>query len=196
MELNVWEVIDAAATKPLGFMKFTPGPGLGGHCIPVDPFYLTWKAREFDLTTRFIELAGEVNTQMPRHVHDLVIRALNRQRKALNGAQVLLLGVAYKPDVDDYRESPVFKIMELLAADGATLVTVDPHVAAFEDHHGHSYQTVPLSDDLLDRADCVVIITDHSAFDYERIVGRSRAVVDTRNATRHVDAGREKIVLL
>jgi UDP-N-acetyl-D-glucosamine dehydrogenase len=196
MDLNVWEVIDAAATKPFGFMKFTPGPGLGGHCIPVDPFYLTWKAREFDLTTRFIELAGEVNTQMPRHVHALVIRALNRQRKALNGAHVLLLGVAYKPDVDDYRESPVFKIMELLAADGATVMTVDPHVDAFEDHHGRSYQTVPLSDDLLDRADCVVIITDHSAFDYERIVARSRAVVDTRNATRAVSTGREKIVLL
>jgi UDP-N-acetyl-D-glucosamine dehydrogenase len=196
MELNVWEVIGAAATKPFGFMKFTPGPGLGGHCIPVDPFYLTWKAREFDLTTRFIELAGEVNTQMPRHVHDLVIRALNQQRKALNGAQVLLLGVAYKPDVDDYRESPVFKIMELLAGDGATIVTVDPHVSAFEDHHGRSYQTAPLSDDLLDRADCAVIITDHSAFDYARIVAHSRAVVDTRNATKDVSEGREKIVLL
>ena len=196
MRLNVWEVIDAAATKPFGFMKFTPGPGLGGHCIPVDPFYLTWKAREFDLTTRFIELAGEVNTQMPHHVHNLVVRALNRQRKALNGAQVLLLGVAYKPDVDDYREAPVFKIMELLTADGATVVTVDPHVAAFVDHHGRRYQTVPLSDDLLDRADCVVIITDHSAFDYERIVARAQAVVDTRNATRGVSAGREKIVLL
>jgi UDP-N-acetyl-D-glucosamine dehydrogenase len=196
MELNVWEVIDAAATKPFGFMKFTPGPGLGGHCIPVDPFYLTWKAREFDLTTRFIELAGEVNTQMPRHVRDLVIRALNQQRKALNGAHVLLLGVAYKPDVDDYRESPVFKIMELLAADGATVITVDPHVAAFEDHHGRSYQTVPLSDDLLDRADCVVVITDHSDFDYGQIVARAQVVVDTRNATRGVRAGREKIVLL
>jgi UDP-N-acetyl-D-glucosamine dehydrogenase len=196
MQLNVWEVIDAAATKPFGFMKFTPGPGLGGHCIPVDPFYLTWKAREFDLTTRFIELAGEVNTQMPRHVHNLVTRALNRQRKALNGAQVLLLGVAYKPDVDDYREAPVFKIMELLAADGATVVTVDPHVASFEDHHGQRYQTVPLSDDLLADADCVVIITDHTAFDYEQIVARSQAVVDTRNATRNVDKGREKIVLL
>jgi UDP-N-acetyl-D-glucosamine dehydrogenase len=196
MDLNVWEVIDAAATKPFGFMKFTPGPGLGGHCIPVDPFYLTWKAREFDLTTRFIELAGEVNTQMPRHVHDLVIRALNRQRKALNGSQVLLLGVAYKPDVDDYRESPVFKIMELLASDGATVITVDPHVASFEDHHGRSYQTVPLSDELLDRSDCAVIVTDHSAFDYARIVARSRAVVDTRNATKGVGEGREKIVLL
>src|SRR5690242_8933319 len=149
MHLDVWEVIDAAATKPYGFMRFTPGPGLGGHCIPVDPFYLTWKAREFDLTTRFIELAGEVNTQMPRHVHDLVIRALNRQRKALNGATVLLLGVAYKPDVNDYRESPVFKVMELLAADGAAVVTVDPHVGRFEDHHGHAYYTTPLTDELL-----------------------------------------------
>src|SRR5262245_20623838 len=186
MGLNVWEVIDAAATKPFGFMKFTPGPGLGGHCIPVDPFYLTWKAREFDLTTRFIELAGEVNTQMPRHVHDLVARALNRQRKALNGANVVLLGVAYKPDVDDYRESPVFKVMELLAADGATIVTVDPHIAEFEDHHGHRYRTAPLTDELLAIADCVAIITHHSAFDYEHIVAHARAVVDTRNATRAV----------
>ncbi|HEU5100975.1 MAG TPA: nucleotide sugar dehydrogenase [Roseiflexaceae bacterium] len=196
MGLNVWEVIDAAATKPFGFMRFTPGPGLGGHCIPVDPFYLTWKAREFDLTTRFIELAGEVNTQMPRHVHDLVMRSLNRQRKALNGANVVLLGVAYKPDVDDYRESPVFKVMELLAADGATVVTVDPHIGTFEDHHGRIYHTTPLSDDLLEQADCVVIITDHHTFDYARIVARARAVVDTRNATRVVAEGREKIVLL
>ena len=196
MGLNVWEVVDAAATKPFGFMKFTPGPGLGGHCIPVDPFYLTWKAREFDLTTRFIELAGEVNTQMPRHVHDLVARALNRQRKAINGARVALLGVAYKPDVDDYRESPVFKVMELLQADGAEVVTVDPHVEQFEDHHGRSYSTTPLSDELLERADCVVIITDHSAFDYERIVARAQAVVDTRNATRHVRDGRANVLLL
>src|SRR5262252_4172149 len=131
MNMDIWEIIDAAATKPFGYMPFYPGPGLGGHCIPVDPFYLTWKAREFDLTTRFIELAGEVNTQMPRHVHDLVARALNRRRKALNGATIVLLGVAYKPDVDDYRESPVFKVMELLAADGAAIVTVDPHVRTF-----------------------------------------------------------------
>ena len=196
MGLNVWEVVDAAATKPFGFMKFTPGPGLGGHCIPVDPFYLTWKAREFDLTTRFIELAGEVNTQMPRHVHDLVARALNSRRKAINGSKVLLLGVAYKPDVDDYRESPVFKVMELLLADGAEVLTVDPHVERFEDHHGHSYQTTPLSDQLLAQADCVVIITDHRAFDYEQIVARAPLVVDTRNATRNVQAGREKITLL
>ncbi len=196
MGLNVWEVVDAAATKPFGFMKFTPGPGLGGHCIPVDPFYLTWKAREFDLTTRFIELAGEINTQMPRHVHDLVARALNGQRKAINGSKVLLLGVAYKPDVNDYRESPVFKVIELLQGDGAEITTVDPHVAQFEDHHGRQFSTTPLSDALLDEADCVVIITDHSAFDYARIVERARVVVDTRNATRSVQNGREKIVLL
>jgi UDP-N-acetyl-D-glucosamine dehydrogenase len=196
MGLNVWEVVDAAATKPFGFMKFTPGPGLGGHCIPVDPFYLTWKAREFDLTTRFIELAGEINTQMPRHVHDLVGRALNRQRKAINGARIVLLGVAYKNDTDDYRESPVFKVMELLAADGAEVLTVDPHIAEFEDHHGNRYRTTPLTDELLASADCVAIITHHSAFDYAQIVAHARAVVDTRNATGAVQEGREKIVLL
>lgn len=196
MGLNVWEVIDAAATKPFGFMKFTPGPGLGGHCIPVDPFYLTWKAREFDLTTRFIELAGEINSQMPRHVHDLVARALNRQRKALNGSLVLVLGVAYKKDVDDYRESPVFKVMELLEADGVQCVPIDPHITTFEDHHGRSYTTTPLSDELLQRADCAVIITDHSIFDYQRIVAHSDIVVDTRNATQEVQEGREKIILL
>ncbi|MFP4437860.1 MAG: nucleotide sugar dehydrogenase [Chloroflexaceae bacterium] len=196
MELNVWEVIAAAATKPFGFMPFTPGPGLGGHCIPIDPFYLTWKAREFDMTTRFIELAGEINTQMPRHVHDLVVRALNRQRKALNGSTVLLLGVAYKKDVDDYRESPVFKVLELLTADGGEIVLCDPHIETFETHAGAVYHTVPLTEDLLRSADCAVIITDHSAFDYDQIVACAPAVVDTRNATRHVTQGREKIVLL
>ena len=196
MGLNVWEVIDAAATKPYGFMKFTPGPGWGGHCIPVDPFYLTWKAREYDLTTRFIELAGEINTQMSRHVHALVTRSLNRQRKALNGARVLLLGVAYKPDVNDYRESPVFKVIELLEADGAEVTCCDPHVGEFSAHSGLARHTVALSDALLEDADCAVIITNHSAFDYERIVARAQAVVDTRNATRHVREGREKITLL
>jgi len=196
MELNVWEVIAAAATKPFGFMPFTPGPGLGGHCIPIDPFYLTWKAREFDMTTRFIELAGEINTQMPRHVHDLVVRALNRQRKALNGATVLLLGVAYKKDVDDYRESPVFKVLELLTADGGEIVLCDPHIETFETHAGAVYHTVPLTEDLLRSADCAVIITDHSAFDYDQIVACAPAVVDTRNATRHVTQERENIVLL
>jgi UDP-N-acetyl-D-glucosamine dehydrogenase len=196
MNLNVWEVVEAAATKPYGFMKFTPGPGLGGHCIPIDPFYLTWKAREYDLTTRFIELAGEINTQMPRHVHDLVVRALNGQRKALNGSTVVLLGVAYKPDVDDYRESPAFKVMDLLAADGATVVCCDPHVEHFETHDGQRYTTTPLSDELLESADCTVIITNHSAYNYVNIVNRSAAIVDTRNATAKVEHGREKIILL
>ncbi len=188
MGLNVWEVIDAAATKPYGFMRFTPGPGLGGHCIPIDPFYLTWKARAYDLTTRFIELAGEINTQMPRHVYDLVVRVLNRQRKALNGATVLILGVAYKPDVDDYRESPAIKVMNLLAAEGAVVVACDPHVPRFQAHDGSVYETVPLSDELLTSCDCAVIITNHSAFPYERIVQLAPAVVDTRNATGQLPA--------
>jgi UDP-N-acetyl-D-glucosamine dehydrogenase len=197
MDLDVWEVVEAAATKPYGFMKFTPGPGLGGHCIPIDPFYLTWKAREYDLATRFIELAGEINTQMPRHVHDLVVRALNRRRKALNGANVLLLGVAYKPDVDDYRESPAFKVLDLLAADGATVIAVDPHVAEFETHDGRKLRTTPLTDELLAGCDCAVIITNHRAFDYQRVVELAPAVVDTRNATREVQGPlRGKIELL
>jgi UDP-N-acetyl-D-glucosamine dehydrogenase len=197
MNLDVWEVIDAAATKPYGFMKFTPGPGLGGHCIPIDPFYLTWKAREYDLTTRFIELAGEINTQMPRHVHDLVVRALNRQRKALNGSTILLLGVAYKPDVDDYRESPALKIMDLLEADGARVIPCDPHVATFAHHDGRTRQTVPLTADLLAACDCAVIVTNHSAFDYTDIVARVPAVVDTRNATRQIAEDlRTKVELL
>lgn len=196
MGVSPWEVIDAAATKPFGFMRFSPGPGWGGHCIPIDPFYLTWKAREYDFSTRFTELAGEINAQMPRHVRELVMRALNRQAKALNGATVLLLGVAYKPDVADYRESPVFKVMDLLAHDGATIITVDPHVAEFVDHDGHAYRTTPLSAELLASADCAVIITNHSAFDYDTIVAQSRAVVDTRNATRDVTEGRERITVL
>ena len=196
MGLSVWEVIDAAATKPFGFMKFTPGPGLGGHCIPIDPFYLTWKAREFDLTTRFIELSGEVNAQMPRHVRELTLRALNRNGRALRGAEVVLLGVAYKKDVADSRESPVFKIMQLLEADGARITTVDPLIDEFQSHDGTLYRTTPFSETLLRQADCVVIVTDHSAFDYAQIVRWARAVVDTRNATRDVTEGREKIVLL
>lgn len=197
MGIDVWEVIEAAATKPYGFMKFTPGPGLGGHCIPIDPFYLTWKARAFDLTTRFIELAGEINAQMPRHVHDLVIRALNRERKPLNGSTILLLGIAYKPDVDDYRESPAFKVCDLLTADGATVIPCDPHIDEFEMHDGRRMRTTPLSDDLLQSCDCAVIITNHRAFDYERIVTLAPVVVDTRNATRAIQGPlRAKITVL
>jgi UDP-N-acetyl-D-glucosamine dehydrogenase len=196
MGLNVWEIIDAAATKPFAFMKHTPGPGLGGHCIPLDPFYLNWKAREYDFQTRFIELAGEINMAMPYHVQTLIVRALNRHRKSLNGSLVVLLGVAYKRDIADYRESPVFKIMDLIEAGGAEVVTVDPHIETFASHRGRIYSTTPLSDDLLHHADCVVFITDHSAFPVERIVREAALVVDTRNATKHVREGREKIVLL
>ncbi|WP_298815760.1 nucleotide sugar dehydrogenase [Chloroflexus sp.] len=197
MGINVWEVIEAAATKPYGFMKFTPGPGLGGHCIPIDPFYLTWKARAYDLTTRFIELAGEINTQMPRHVHDLVTRALNRARKPLNGSAILLLGIAYKPDVNDFRESPAFKVYDLLTADGAKVIPCDPHIDEFELHDGRRMRTVPLSDELLRACDCAVIITDHSAFDYQRIVELAPAIVDTRNATRSIRGPlRDKITVL
>jgi len=196
MQLNIWEVLDAAATKPFAFMKHLPGPGLGGHCIPLDPFYLSWKAREYGFHTRFIELAGHVNNAMPYHVLTLITRALNAQRKSVNGAKVALLGVAYKPDIDDYRESPIFKIMKLLAAEDAQVIAVDPHVDEFVDHHGTVYRTTPLSDELLRSVDCAVILTDHRAFDYRRIVREAAMVVDTRNATRDVLDGRDKIVLL
>jgi UDP-N-acetyl-D-glucosamine dehydrogenase len=196
MGLNVWEVIDAAATKPFGFMRFTPGPGLGGHCIPLDPFYLAWKARQYDISARFIELAGEINMMMPRFVRERVIQALNTQQRSVSGSRIVLLGVAYKKDIDDYRESPLFKVMELLQEDGATVQCCDPHLTSFYDHHNHEFQTVPLTDELLGSANCVVIITDHSAFDYEQIVARSAVVVDTRNATRNVTANRERIRLL
>jgi UDP-N-acetyl-D-glucosamine dehydrogenase len=192
----VWEVLDAAATKPFAFMKHMPGPGLGGHCLPLDPFYLSWKAREYNFHTRFIELAGHINNEMPYHVVTLVGRALNKQRKSINGSVVVLLGVAYKPDINDYRESPVFKIMQLLKAEGAQLVTVDPHIDVFHDHAGHQYRTTPLSDDLLRTADCVAIITNHRAFDYEEIVREAQTVVDTRNATAHVLDPHGKITLL
>jgi UDP-N-acetyl-D-glucosamine dehydrogenase len=195
MKLNFWEVLDAAETKPYGFMKFTPGPGVGGHCIPVDPFYLTWKAREFDFNTRFIELAGEINLQMPHFVRELVIRALNSQGKALKDAKVLLLGVAYKKDVGDLRESPAIKIVELLQQSGVNLSYHDPHVPVFKEDH-LTLHSVELSEDTLQQADCVVIITDHSSFDYDYIVSNAKLVVDTRNATVKVKQQREKIVLL
>jgi UDP-N-acetyl-D-glucosamine dehydrogenase len=196
MGLNVWEVLDAAATKPFAFMKHTPGPGLGGHCLPLDPFYLSWKAREYNFHTRFIELAGHINNEMPYHVVTLVGRALNKQRKSINGSVVVLLGVAYKPDINDYRESPVFKIMQLLEREGAQVVTVDPHIDAFHDHAGHTFHTTPLTDDLLHTADCVAIITNHRAFDYEQIVREAQSVLDTRNATAHVLDPHGKITLL
>ena len=187
--VDVWEVIDAAATKPFGFMKFTPGPGLGGHCIPVDPHYLSWKMRTLNYKTRFIELASEINSEMPYFVVDKVREALNRQRKAVNGASVLLLGVAYKRDIDDVRESPALDVLKLLVEDGASVSYHDPFVPELRDE-GADLESVELSDSALAEADAVVILTDHSAFDYGRIVREARAVVDARHvAPRPAGAG-------
>src|SRR6266404_5640890 len=198
MNIDIWEVIDAAATKPFGFMPFYPGPGLGGHCIPVDPYYLSWKAREFDFAARFIELAGEINTSMPYHVVDAVAAALNRQKKSLNGSKLLILGVAYKKDVDDLRESPTLKIMQLLQERGAHLDYNDPYFPQLHRMRHYNYEgmkSVPLSPQALHSYDGVVIATDHTAYDYNSIVDSSKLVVDTRNATRRVMRNRERIVL-
>jgi UDP-N-acetyl-D-glucosamine dehydrogenase len=198
MDIDIWEVIDSAATKPFGFMPFYPGPGLGGHCIPVDPYYLSWKAREFDFATRFIELAGEINTSMPYHVVSAVADALNERQKSLKGSRILLLGVAYKKDVDDLRESPSLKLLELLTARGAKLDYNDPYFPALHKMRHYDYsnmRSVELTPAALGTYDCVLIATDHTAYDYQSIVDSSKLVVDTRNATRRVTKGREKIVL-
>lgn len=178
--VDVWEVIDAAATKPFGFMKFTPGPGLGGHCIPVDPHYLSWKMRTLNYKTRFIELASEINSEMPYFVVDKVREALNRQRKAVNGSSVLLLGVAYKRDIDDVRESPALDVLRLLEDDGARVSYHDPFVPEL-DEDGHHLSSVDLTDDLLSAADAVVILTDHSGFDYGRVADGANVLVDARH---------------
>jgi UDP-N-acetyl-D-glucosamine dehydrogenase len=177
MSIDVWEVVGAAATKPFGFMSFQPGPGLGGHCMPIDPFYLTWKAREYDFYTEFIELAGKVNENMPYWCLGKVVRALNAHERALKGSKLLVLGVAYKADIDDTRESPALKLIELLQAEGADVAYHDPHVPALPDH---GLRSAPLE---IDGADCVVIVTAHSGIDYDDIVERARLVVDLRNAT-------------
>jgi UDP-N-acetyl-D-glucosamine dehydrogenase len=188
MGIDIWEVIAAASTKPFGFQPFYPGPGLGGHCIPIDPFYLSWKAKEYDFHTRFIELAGEINLNMPYHVVASTAAALNRQRKSLNGAKVLVLGVAYKKDIDDLRESPALTIIELLQQEGVQVGYNDP----FFDYvgHGRKYKlemkNTPLEN--LDQYDCVVIVTDHSSYDYPAIVEQAKLVVDTRNATRGIES--------
>jgi len=198
MGLDIWEIIDGAATKPFGFMPFYPGPGLGGHCIPVDPYYLSWKAREYDFAARFIELAGEVNTAMPYHVIEAVATALNERQKSIKGSKVLLLGVAYKKDVDDLRESPSLKLLELLAQRGAALDYNDPYFPALHKMRHYDFsnlRSVPLAPDRLASYDCVLIATDHSSYDYEAIVRHAKLIVDSRNATRRVEQHREKIVL-
>jgi UDP-N-acetyl-D-glucosamine dehydrogenase len=186
MGLDIWEVIEAAATKPFGFQAFYPGPGLGGHCIPVDPFYLSWKAKEWDFRTRFIELAGEINTNMPYHVLESVGKALNQHKKALNGAKVLVLGLAYKKDIDDLRESPSLTIIELLQKDGARVSYNDPYFPTVGKGRKYDLQMKCAPLENLGQYDCVLIVTDHSDYDYAGIVRESQLVVDTRNATRGI----------
>ncbi|HWY57465.1 MAG TPA: nucleotide sugar dehydrogenase [Terriglobales bacterium] len=190
MGLDIWEVIDAAATKPFGFQPFYPGPGLGGHCIPVDPFYLSWKAKEWDFRTRFIELAGEINTNMPYHVLESVGKALNQHKKALNGAKVLVLGLAYKKDIDDLRESPSLTIIELLQKDGAQVSYNDPYFPTVGKGRKYDLQMKCAPLENLGQYDCVLIVTDHSDYDYAGIVRESQLVVDTRNATRGIKSAK------
>ncbi len=195
--VNVWEVIDAAATKPFGYMKFTPGPGIGGHCIPLDPHYLAWKMRTLNYKTRFIDLASEINSAMPDFVVEKVSRALNDDRKAVNGSRVLVLGIAYKKDIDDMRESPAFDVMRLLEQRGAEVVYHDPFVPSFRED-GHSRSGVALTPDELRAADAVVIITDHSAesVDYQLVVDHARLVVDTRNVTAKTTRSTARVIPL
>ncbi|MGD9488525.1 MAG: nucleotide sugar dehydrogenase [Calditrichaceae bacterium] len=196
MGIDVWEVIYAASTKPFGYMPFYPGPGLGGHCIPIDPFYLTWKAREFEINTRFIELAGEVNTSMPFWVVSKVMDALNDHGKSLKGSKILVLGAAYKKDIDDPRESPSFKLMEILLEKGAVVDYNDPLIPTLPDMRMYDIKkkSVDLTAENLAGYDCVLISTDHSVYDWEFITRNSKLVVDTRNATKDLTENREKIV--
>ncbi|HMD30990.1 MAG TPA: nucleotide sugar dehydrogenase [Candidatus Acidoferrales bacterium] len=197
MGIDIWEVIEGASSKPFGFMPFYPGPGLGGHCIPVDPFYLSWKAREYDFSTRFIELAGEINTAMPYNIVEEITRALNDRKKSLKGSRVLVLGVAYKKDVDDLRESPSMKIMQLLLERGAALDYNDPYFPTIHRmrHYDYSHmRSVELTPAALGSYDAVIIATDHSGYDYQQIVDSSQLVVDTRNATKAITRNHAKVV--
>lgn len=196
MDIDVHEVIDASATKPFGFMAFHPGPGLGGHCIPIDPFYLSWKAREYDFSTRFIELAGEINGNMPYYVVQRTMEALNGQGKAMKGARILVLGLAYKKNVDDVRESPSFRVIELLQKQGAQVSYHDPWVARTHRmrHHDLQMESVPLTEETLSDVDCALILTDHDDVDYERLARLVPLVVDTRNVARKWTQEQERIV--
>lgn len=196
MGIDIWEVIKAASTKPFGYNAFYPGPGLGGHCIPIDPFYLTWKARQYGMPTRFIELAGEINTNMPNYVIAKTMEALNEQKKSLKGSKVLVLGLAYKKDIDDLRESPSIELIELLYKKGAKVDYNDPYIAKTHKQREHDLKMASkkLSARMLAGYDVVLILTDHSDYDYDWIVQNSRLVVDTRNATASVRKGRKKIV--
>ncbi len=188
MGIDIWEVIDAASTKPFGFQPFYPGPGLGGHCIPIDPFYLSWKAKQYDFRTRFIELAGEINEAMPQFVVQQLMRALNTRRKALNGSRVLVLGMSYKRDIDDLRESPSLLLIDLLREGGADVSYNDPYHPSVGQGRHYRLHMNSTSLDALEQFDCVLIATDHSVYDYREIVRRAQLVVDTRNATRGIVA--------
>lgn len=196
MGINLWEVIDAAATKPFGFMPFYPGPGVGGHCIPIDPFYLTYIARKYDYHTRLIELAGEINDHMPDYVVERLMKLLNKERKCLNGSQIVMLGIAYKGDIDDMRESPALKVLELLEDYHANVKVVDAYISEFKWKDGY-YKTVPLTKELLNQSDAVVITTAHKKFvDYSRVCRESRLIFDTKNVLKDYPESREKIHVL
>ena len=194
--INIWEVVEAASTKPFGFMPFYPGPGIGGHCILIDPYYLEWLARRYDFQTNFITLAAETNESMPFYVKDMVIREMSMMPVRFKDARILLLGVAFKRDVDDTRHSPALKVMELLHSEGAANIAYnDPYVPE-TNINGSKFKSTPLSKERLEQSDCVIITTDHSDYDYDFVVKHARRVIDTRNATKGVKKGREKIVLL
>jgi UDP-N-acetyl-D-glucosamine dehydrogenase len=195
LDVDVWEVIDAAATKPFGFMKFTPGPGLGGHCIPIDPLYLSWKLRALNYTARFIELASEINTGMPRYVINLIQDALNDHHKSLNGSRILVLGIAYKPDIDDVRESPALDVIGLLEQKGAQVEYHDPYIPNL-DHEGMKMSGVADYLEAVRQADCVTIITNHSQYDYAAILENAKLIIDTRNALGDIGRDHSKVIRL
>jgi UDP-N-acetyl-D-glucosamine dehydrogenase len=197
MKIDIWEVIEAASSKPFGYTPFYPGPGLGGHCIPIDPFYLSWKAKEYDFSTRFIQLAGEINTAMPYYVVQRIAEALNERSKSIRGSKILVVGVAYKKDVDDVRESPALEIMKLLKEQGAELAYSDPYIPRLHRMRGYDFSymsSVALSETTLSNFDLALITTDHTNVDYQAVVDHSRVVVDTRNATKRITRGSEKVV--
>jgi UDP-N-acetyl-D-glucosamine dehydrogenase len=196
MEIDIWEVIEAASTKPFGYSPFYPGPGMGGHCIPIDPFYLSWKAREYDFTTKFIQLAGEINISIPYYVVSKTVDALNERNKSIKGAKILILGVAYKKDVDDARESPALAIMDLFQKKGATILYHDPFIPSLPTFRKYHFKlnSSPLTKPLLQRLDAVVVVTDHSQVDYAWVVRYAPLIIDTRNVTKNVKQWKRKIV--
>ena len=197
MGIDLFEVINASATKPFGYMPFYPGPGLGGHCIPIDPFYLAWKAKEYDFSARFINLAGEINVSMPYYVIEKTMEALNRHKKSLNGSRIMVIGMAYKKDIDDDRESPGYAIMKLLLEKGAQVVYNDPWIPKLEATRKYDFEmsSMTITPEVLAEMDAVIIVTDHSDYNFEEIVEHSNLVIDTRNATAHAKEGRYKIIM-